>query len=281
MFVQDLPSRQLARNKVNGINALIGNNANEGINFVPRDIVTEDDLVDWLRVTFPLFTNNDIAKVLYYYPSTNASTNPDAALYATSGNNGSTALNQSSAATGQQQRAANIYAETTFVCPSYFMAQAFSENNMGGQAYKYQFSVIPALHGNDVSAFFGPLDGMPYTYDFKYAFQKMAGNFITQSNPSITQSEAIGVMRPQNVNTTTTNAAVDWPPFSIYAPYQVDFNTTCGSDRIPDGGEDSPLFYCGGPGTNNNFRLVNAYTWEGGRGVRCDFWRSMGELVPE
>lgn len=25
----------------------------------------------------------------------------------------------------------------------------------------------------------------------------------------------------------------------------------------------------------------DAYTWEGGRGFRCDFWRSVGELVPE
>lgn len=31
----------------------------------------------------------------------------------------------------------------------------------------------------------------------------------------------------------------------------------------------------------NDFSLVNAYTWEGGRGVRCDFWRSMAGIVPE
>jgi hypothetical protein len=36
-----------------------------------------------------------------------------------------------------------------------------------------------------------------------------------------------------------------------------------------------------GPGLRNNFTLVNAYTWEGGRGYRCDFWRSMAALVPE
>jgi len=35
------------------------------------------------------------------------------------------------------------------------------------------------------------------------------------------------------------------------------------------------------PGLMNNFSLVNAYTWEDGRGVRCDFWRSMGVVVPE
>lgn len=35
------------------------------------------------------------------------------------------------------------------------------------------------------------------------------------------------------------------------------------------------------PGLKNNFTLVNAYTWEGGRGYRCDFWRSVGAVVPE
>jgi carboxylesterase type B len=105
--------------------------------------------VAWLQLTFPLFTNDDIAKVLLYYPSSNASTNPNAPLYATSGDSGPSALNQSSVGTGQQERADNIYAETTFVCPSYWMAEAYSDR--GRTSFKYQFSVPPALHGSDVS----------------------------------------------------------------------------------------------------------------------------------
>ena len=35
------------------------------------------------------------------------------------------------------------------------------------------------------------------------------------------------------------------------------------------------------PGLRNNFSLVDAFSWEGGRGVRCDFWRGMGGIVPE
>ncbi|KAK3060605.1 hypothetical protein LTR53_020063, partial [Teratosphaeriaceae sp. CCFEE 6253] len=49
IFVQDLPSRQLARGQVNGRNLLVGNNANEGVGFTPQDIATEQDLVDYLR----------------------------------------------------------------------------------------------------------------------------------------------------------------------------------------------------------------------------------------
>lgn len=36
-----------------------------------------------------------------------------------------------------------------------------------------------------------------------------------------------------------------------------------------------------GPGLVNDFEVVNAYDWEGGRGYRCDFWRSVSRLVPE
>jgi hypothetical protein len=38
--------------------------------------------------------------------------------------------------------------------------------------------------------------------------------------------------------------------------------------------------YFTGPGLMNNFTLVNAYTWEDGRGMRCDFWRSVADIIP-
>lgn len=105
IFVQDLPSRQLLRKEVNGLNLLVSNNALEGPAYTPPNITTEMDLVAWLQVTFPLFTNNDIAKILLYYPSSNDSTNSDAPLYASSGDGLPSFINQSSVATGQQQRA--------------------------------------------------------------------------------------------------------------------------------------------------------------------------------
>lgn len=105
IFVQDLPSRQLLRKKVNGLNVLVGNNALEGPSFTQPNITTEDDLVAWLRLTFPLFSNDDVARILLYYPSSNASTNPNAALYASSGTGEPSFINQSSVATGQLERA--------------------------------------------------------------------------------------------------------------------------------------------------------------------------------
>jgi len=81
------------------------NNANEGPAFTPQDIVTEDDFVGFIRNTFPLFTEDDISRVLLYYPSTNASLSMSAAEFATTGNSTPTALNESTFGTGQQQRA--------------------------------------------------------------------------------------------------------------------------------------------------------------------------------
>ena len=93
--------------------------------------------------------------MLYYYPSSNATVDPHAALWATEGSYGSTTINQSTAATGQQQRAIAIYGETTFICPSYWLAEAYSDNGYGGKAYKYQFSIPNAYHGADGALYFG------------------------------------------------------------------------------------------------------------------------------
>jgi hypothetical protein len=62
-----------------------------------------------------------------------------------------------------------MYAELTFVCPSYWMAEAFSGDDR--TSYKYQFSALPGLHGQDVAAYFGPLGTVPYlSTDYQRAF---------------------------------------------------------------------------------------------------------------
>jgi carboxylesterase type B len=66
VFIQNLPSQQLLEKRINGQNILVGNNANEGPAFTPQAIDTEDELVAWLKLTFPLFTNDDISRILRY-----------------------------------------------------------------------------------------------------------------------------------------------------------------------------------------------------------------------
>lgn len=285
VFIQDIPSRQLLQKRVNGRRVLTGNNADEGPLFVPQisvpgqGIRTEDDLLAWLRLTFPLFTNDDIAKILLYYPSSNASTDPNAPQYPTNGYTGATAVNESVFGTGQQQRANNIYAETTFVCPSYWMAEAYSDGGVAGTdraGYKYQYSVPDAYHSADVAGYFGPTAPEQGT-DFERAFMTIWGNFITKNNPSISQAIASG----SNGTVSATSAATNFPPFHIYAPYMLNLNNTGGQPFVFSSPTGTNLTEYGGPGLQNNFTSVNAYTWEGGRGYRCDFWRSVGAIVPE
>lgn len=77
------------------------------------------------------------------------------------------------------------------------------------------------------------------------------------------------------------NPSTAWPQFSIYSPYQINLNQTGGVPTLVEVEPGVKLTEDVGPGLRNDFTLVNAYTWEGGRGYRCDFWRSIAALVPE
>lgn len=120
-------------------------------------------------------------------------------LFATLGYTGPTALNQSAVAVGQQQRAnvgspfppqtsklyymililsQNIYAETTFVCPSYWLAEAFPT------AYKYQHSVPVATHGSDVTTYFPP-SAPNLSPEYAKAFRGMILPLSSESTNSI------------------------------------------------------------------------------------------------
>lgn len=121
VFIQQLPSQQLLKKQVSGNRILVGvgsslqnqsllannvqNNANEGPLFTPQNIITEDDFITFLRNTFPLFTEDDISRVLLYYPSPNASVDISIPEFATSGNSTPSALNESTFGTDQQHRA--------------------------------------------------------------------------------------------------------------------------------------------------------------------------------
>lgn len=157
---------------------VIQTDADEGWKFTPQNIVTEDDLRSWLQWTFPLFSETDIEVLLLYYPSTNASTDPNAPRFATTGDGPITALNQSGFGTGQQQRANNINAEMICHAPASWMADAYAHK--GRSAWMYQYSVPPAEHGFDLPAYFGnnanfgpPPPGNPYlSPDFMLAFMR-------------------------------------------------------------------------------------------------------------
>jgi carboxylesterase type B len=87
----------------------------------------------------------------------------------------------------------NIYAETTFVCPSYWLAEAYT--NRGREAWKYQYSVPAAIHGTDMTGYFGPATSNQGP-DFVKAFMSM---FLLQpsyfSLSNILDSRYLGQLR--------------------------------------------------------------------------------------
>ncbi|KAL5394941.1 hypothetical protein PMIN06_003243 [Paraphaeosphaeria minitans] len=280
VFIQSTPSKALLERKVNGLSHLSGNNAQEGDIFTTQNITTENDLMDWIRLVFPLFTQDDIAKLLYYYPSSNVSDSSDGLTeFATEGTMGPTIVNVSQTATGQQQRAQAIYGESTFVCPSYWIAEAY--NARGRTGYKYQYSVPIALHGFDPSVNFGPATANVGP-DMLLAFLRIWGNFVTTGNPSISASVASG----NNSNGTSQSGLEDWPVFALWDPRMVNLNQTGGSPQsinladYTSGFLDQNVTVYVGPGQMNDITLVDAYSWEGGRGKRCDFWMSVAAIVP-
>ena len=164
------------------------------------------------------------------------------------------------------------------MCPSYWLADAFTNTNQTHKAYKYQYSVIGAEHGSDVSSYYGaptPNQGPA----FNKAFMDIWANFITTGNPSISSAIANG---PNS--SLSTSPATDWPPWSLEMPFlQVNLNESGGTPfQAPTLATDvGNITEFGEPGLSNEIEVVDAYTWEGGRGARCDFWRSVGGIVPE
>lgn len=154
------------------------------------------------------------------------------------------------------------------------MAEAYSDS--GRTSYKYQYSVPIAVHGSDLTAYFGP-PTPNQSPDFVKAAMQIWGNFITSDNPSILSNVANGGLS----NKTNVNPASSWPPFTIYSPYQMDLNVTGGTPfAFSLSYIDANLTEPGEPDLSNSITLVNAYTWEGGRGYRCDMWRGLGAIVP-
>ena len=252
-FITSLPSKALAGKRVNGQHILVGNNANEGTIFVPPTISTADDVKSWVHSTFPELNDTDVRKILDAYPSSNVSDSK----FATSGLGPVTALGVSEFATGQQQRANNIYAEATFICASYWLNDAYTTSNR--TSYHYQYSVTAGLHTDDIAGYFGP--ALPnQALAFTTVFRRIWGRFIESAAPA---------------------SAVDrWPAWVESETSQLlNLNTTGGTPYTRTIVNGANVTQFEGPGIENNFSIAYARTWEGNRGERCDFWRQMAKQV--
>ncbi|KAH8689520.1 putative carboxylesterase [Talaromyces proteolyticus] len=277
-ILEERPSIQLTSGKVNGKQALIGNNADEGEMFTPQNVTSEKDFIDFVHWLFPLFDDVDVQKVLEHYPIATTKAVDDIRFATDGTDNYSTAVTESPFATGQQQRANNLYAETTFVCPAQWMTEGFSTD--GHESHKYQYSIIPALHGDDLFAYFNFSGSLPDNMGqpFRDSVVSFINSFVVTGTPT-TQ----GVYN-STVPSDTANLLGSWPAYSREKPVQANLNQTGGiltTGTDPRDPFDYQIQMYVNPGLQPKFDLVDAYTWEGGRGARCDFWKTVGTKVPE
>lgn len=119
----------------------------------------------------------------------------------------------------------------------------------------------------DVSAYFGP-ETPNQSAAFVAAYRAMWGNFIKTGNPS-----------------TSLEAAAN--PYPLWLKgngfgesLMLNLNTTGGTPYEAFSPIGTPVIQFMEPGLQNDIKRVNARTWEGGRGARCDFWKSMAAKVP-
>lgn len=271
VYIMSLASQQLTAKQVNGQKLLVGFNANEGPLFVQNNIDTESQLVDWLKLEFPNLSATQINSILAANPNSNP-TNRTGPRFETNGLSGANAVNMSGSANGQQQRGYNIYAEATFVCPAYWFASAFSGSK---KAYTYQYSVPFAWHGTDVPGYFGP-QTENQSNDFVLAFRRIWGNFIMTGNPSITSLIANG----QSTGNTSTHPVATWPVWTEAAPKLVNLNETGGVQYEEPMQWGVGVTQSKGPGLKNAIAVVDAMSWEGGRGQRCAFYKQLAPSIP-
>lgn len=201
-----------------------------------------------MRTYFPRLTADNITAIASIYETPadilDSATIP---LFATDGLNSPTAINQSQVSTGHQQVANNFYAEVTFVCPSYWLADAYMQPG-DTAAFQYQFSVTPALHGFDTFFYF-PTPERPVDSGISQAFMEAYAGFVMEGVPD------------------------DWPQKTVEEPMMRNLNAT-GGRRVGMG--PFTMF----EGADLAGGDVDADVWEGGRRMRCNFLKALAdELV--
>ncbi|PQE09501.1 Carboxylesterase type B protein [Rutstroemia sp. NJR-2017a BVV2] len=285
-FLVSRPSEQLLAGR---------NNANEGPIFVPQNITTSLAFDTYTSTLFPLMPPSTLTalRTLYSIPPTTPGPR-----FSTLGNRGPSALNQSIFATGQQQRANNLYAETTFVCPSYWSATAFSLLP-SGQAWKYEYDVPPAQHGADYDAYLAgnreALGQGTLSAGFSAAVQRIWGSFIINDDPRLSADAIASIISVGNgTETSDEYRAAEtgvWPLWrtgtgNSEEDYRMlKLNVTGGHETqvlfTSAGGWSFNVTQAAGPGLKADLEVVDAFSWEDGRGERCRFWAEVGRYVPE
>ncbi|KAI3340328.1 Alpha/Beta hydrolase protein [Ustulina deusta] len=277
-YIQERPAAQLLSANLSGNRVLVGNNANDGVPLFNPNVSTRSQYDDFISETFPLFTAEDVSSLNEIYKIPDELPPDNGVVFDTLGYTGPTALTQSGIATGIQQSVFNLAAETVFDCPAQWIAEAFSTGSRS--AWRYQFSVTPSYHGADLRAYFSASTTTP-SADFRHAMQKIWGNFIINNTPVIPVADAMGQYNNASVPIVGNSTDINWPQFTPSNPVHMNLNSTGGAISLVTVGDTLAYYVRSGPGVVNKFSLADSFSWEGARGDRCDFWRTVSARVPQ
>ncbi|KAL7893989.1 Alpha/Beta hydrolase protein [Trichoderma sp. SZMC 28014] len=276
-MIQSRPSEQLQRGQISGQRLLIGTNADEGVPLTNPYITTKSDFDAFISSTLPNLTTSDVTALNLLYDTATAKPGNNGTRFDTMGDSGPTANTVSGMATGIQQTAFNVAAESIFQCPSQWIAESFSSSR---QVWKYQYSLDPAYHGADLGAYFVSTSDLPNP-GFQHSFQMIWGSFIINDTPVISVKDATAGMSNATVPIDTNHPdQISWPQYSVQDATFMNLNTTGGEVSLVTVTDELSYYVRTGAGIVNTFRLANATTWEGGRGDRCRFWQSIAPRVP-
>ncbi|KAK6853932.1 carboxylesterase [Apiospora arundinis] len=289
-LIKERPSEQLLSGEVNGIRVLTSNNLNEGAVFTPQNVKNEHAFRGFLRSNYPLLSPENVSSILDLYGL------PEDAKDIFVDSNGRTppfSTTNSEFGFGWQQVANNFYAEATFVCPSYWLADAYTKKRITkeAKAWRYQYSASPASHGNDVQPVFNlaspAVANMPR--EFLDGLQRAWGNFVVHGVPSLApvslESEVAAANIPPHHGSHAT-----WPQWAGKEgqDHMLNFNVT-GGVPVPtynqlDGVNITTYAYANGKnGTGSPleavFEVVDGAAWEGGRGRRCQLLADLGRYM--
>ncbi|KAL4258871.1 Carboxylic ester hydrolase [Pleurotus pulmonarius] len=212
-FITERPTQALKRGRINGRALLAMTNTREGNDFVDQRTAGTVTAADYTRRLFP------------YIGVVNAAT--AARLYAGVG----APIDQVNA----------IMGEAIFICPTYFMLNAFP-----GTSYKGEFAVNNALHGRDITSYF-PSSGAPAFNNpaFLIAFSGAFLNFATSLDP--------------NRKIDRRNITPLWRTYNQRS-FEMRFNRTAGQVGQPD--------------------IRGFWTPEALKG-RCNFWERVSHLTAQ
>ncbi|KAK0625187.1 Alpha/Beta hydrolase protein [Bombardia bombarda] len=268
-LIRKRPTEQLREGKVNGEAILTGNNANEGNNFVPQNITTESHFISFLKLNYPLLSPANLAAVMKLY-SIDTDTTAPSTRFDTDGLHPPYATSMSAFASGWQQAANNLYAETTFVCSANWLADAFTVTGNtlkygdplrpNRTAWRYQFSIPNAFHGQDVAPLLADPtvpDARIQSEEFRRGFQSIWGRFIVAGDPTL-PGELTGA--------SDSGDGGNWFDGSWWNARgwheMLNINVTEGT--TPQG---------------VNWAVVDGNEWEGWRRERCGLWAELGEVI--